>query len=76
MDPSLMSPEELEDRANIIVGKVEPRTKAGRLMHRHWHQELMNECGSAGCSFLGRILAIEKQAYEHGYEAGQSDQGQ
>ena len=49
-------------RALIVVGAITPATEAGRVIHEDWHEQHNNQCGSAGCGFLGRILAIESEA--------------
>lgn len=69
MDPDLMPSEELEARAHIMVGVGPPQTRAGQLMHEQWHAGKLTyggvtECGSMGCGFLGRILAIEAEMHE------------
>lgn len=55
-----------EMRSHIIIGAGPPTTEAGRLWHEEWHSgayhEAPTECGSAGCGFLGRILAVEAEA--------------
>lgn len=57
-----------EMRAHIIIGAITPATEAGRLWHGEWHsgeyQGAPTECGSAGCGFLGRILAVEAEAID------------
>lgn len=58
---------ESEMRAHIIVGAIPPSTEAGRLWHEQWHSsgehpEAPKDCGSAGCGFLGRILAVEAES--------------
>lgn len=66
-----MPPEELEVRAHIVVGAGPPQTRAGQLMHEQWHSGAMccmeipaATCGTMGCGFLGRILAIEAEMHE------------
>jgi hypothetical protein len=50
-------------RGHIVVSATPPATEAGRLWHDEWHSGdypgAPSKCGSMGCGFLIRVLAVE-----------------